>query len=82
MRTIYKLPKDLTEIEDVYVGKPGCRCGCRGNYYKDEAHIARVCRKIIKHRNLGIQVIKNGRKRIFTCLIGKTEYSIYEKRRL
>jgi hypothetical protein len=25
---------DKTKIERVYSGRPGCRCGCRGKYYK------------------------------------------------
>lgn len=30
---ITKLPFTLEQIKEVYSGKPGCACGCRGKYY-------------------------------------------------
>jgi hypothetical protein len=32
----------VENIVKVYSGKPGCGCGCRGNYFTDERNIKRV----------------------------------------
>jgi len=34
------------EVSRVYSGKPGCMCGCRGNYSTNPAQITRVCNAI------------------------------------
>ena len=34
--SIMKITPD--DVGDVYTGKPGCMCGCRGNYWSHPAH--------------------------------------------
>lgn len=33
---------DASTVGRVYSGKPGCGCGCNGNYYEDQRNITRV----------------------------------------
>lgn len=33
---------DTADIVKVYSGKPGCACGCKGNYFEDARNIKRV----------------------------------------
>lgn len=33
---------DKNRIEQVYAGKPGCMCGCKGRYSENPAQITRV----------------------------------------
>ena len=35
-------PIDIATIKRVYSGKPGCGCGCRGQYWTDARNIKRV----------------------------------------
>lgn len=37
---------DRTQVEGVYSGKPGCACGCRGNYSENPATITRIVNRI------------------------------------
>lgn len=37
---------DRATIAKVYFGKPGCGCGCRGNYYVDARNITRVVNRM------------------------------------
>ena len=41
---------DPKTVSRVYSGRPGCMCGCRGNYSTNPATIAQICKKI---ENLG-----------------------------
>lgn len=42
---------DPTTIKKVYSGKPGCGCGCKGNYFEDERNIRRIVKAINKGRH-------------------------------
>ena len=35
------------QFERVYSGRPGCMCGCRGNYSSHKSSITRVVNKIL-----------------------------------
>lgn len=34
------------QVKEVYSGKPGCGCGCRGNYSKAPSSITKVLNKM------------------------------------
>lgn len=42
----------VNHIHEVYSGRLGCACGCRGNYYKDKKNILRVLNLFIKNQAL------------------------------
>jgi hypothetical protein len=37
---------DPNEVARVYSGRPGCACGCRGNYSTNPTTIKQICKKI------------------------------------
>jgi hypothetical protein len=37
---------DRAKVVRVYSGRPGCACGCRGNYSENPATIARIVNRI------------------------------------
>lgn len=60
-------PVDPDTIGRVYSGKPGCGCGCRGNYYTDTRNIRRVVNVINKRigTGAGAQTDGDGKATIF-----------------
>jgi hypothetical protein len=45
-------PVTSDEVEDVYSGRPGCACGCRGKYSKDPK--SALWRSVLKRANEAI----------------------------
>jgi hypothetical protein len=45
---------DVSIIKQVYSGKPGCGCGCRGQYWTDQRNINRVVNAMNKLGNIKI----------------------------
>ncbi len=41
--------KPISEVERVYSGKPGCMCGCNGNYFEDPKNIKRIYNILAKN---------------------------------
>jgi hypothetical protein len=39
-------PVDRAMVKRVYSGRPGCACGCRGNYSTNPATITRIVNRI------------------------------------
>jgi hypothetical protein len=36
-----------SNVDQVYSGKHGCMCGCRGNYHKEGAMVTRLYNKVM-----------------------------------
>jgi hypothetical protein len=67
---------DKTKIERVYSGRPGCRCGCRGKYYK---RTDRAFTRIINLIQNNSPIVHYGATRtIWNTEIGGRVYSAYE----
>lgn len=39
---------DVAKVKQVYSGRPGCQCGCRGNYSSKPAVIKRVVNNMFR----------------------------------
>lgn len=39
-------------INQVYSGKPGCMCGCRGKYFTEGRMVKRVYNTVMNHPNM------------------------------
>lgn len=54
---------DITKVKKVYSGRPGCQCGCRGNYSTKPAVIKRVINNMFRkaeEAGEGVYIDSNG----------------------
>jgi hypothetical protein len=66
-------------IARVYTGKPDrCMCGCAGTYSEAPARKTTVLKKVRQFAAEG-GLVENLDNRIFTAVIGKTQYTLYTK---
>ena len=54
---------DIAKVKKVYSGRPGCQCGCRGNYSTKPAIIKRVINNMFRRAKEaceGVYIDSNG----------------------
>jgi len=72
----------LSQIESLYDGREGCRCGCRGNYYDPEKHV-RKATNFLKRMSSGFYSVESIDDYIFNIVTNEdrqTVQTIYLKK--
>jgi hypothetical protein len=75
---------DIKQVQEVYSGKPGCACGCRGKYYTDGKMIEKVVGIINETKPIDICHASDNRfvwiDKLDENGIAKRTYTVYFKR--
>ena len=56
-KIVHELPQiDITKINQVYLGKQGCACGCGGNYHETERMKKTALTKLEQRASEGLEI--------------------------
>lgn len=63
-------------VARVYSGRPGCACGCRGNYSENPATITRIVETLAQADEIHVTTGLDG-ELIFFGDVGERSYTVY-----
>jgi hypothetical protein len=66
-------------VEQVYSGRPGCACGCRGNYSTNPNTINQIVEKLALAEEIHVTPGLHG-ELIFFGDVGARTYTVYARR--
>lgn len=77
VQTVVSVPvsKKYPQVSQVYSGRPGCACGCRGNYSSNPATITRIVETLAQATEINITTGFDG-ELIFYGDVGNRTYSV------
>ena len=65
-RFLDKLSFDEKDVKQIYSGREGCMCGCRGNYYEHEKQIKKLYKTMKQFEGGGVEYYPSHEGKIYT----------------